>query len=57
MFRPDYESARQHYASMLADAEHARLVRRARKARKARKHDGRSEYAEAGDRRPPAVDF
>ena len=54
MFRPDYESARQHYASMLADAEHARLVRRARKVRK---RDGRSEYAEAGDRRPPAVDF
>lgn len=54
MFRPDYESARQHYASMLADAEHTRLVNRARKVRK---RNGCSEYAEAGDRRPPAVDF
>ena len=48
-----HESARQHNAGLAAEAQRHRL---AVQARKLRKRDGRAEYAEAGDRRPPAVD-
>jgi hypothetical protein len=53
MFQTEHESARQRHAKLVAEAQRHRLVGQARKVRK---RDGRSEYAEAGDQRPPAVD-
>jgi hypothetical protein len=53
MYDINHESARQHNAGLIAEAQRHRL---AAQARKLRKRDGRSEYAEAGDRRPPALD-
>jgi len=53
MYFHEHESARQRSAELVAEAQRHRL---ASQARKVRKRDGRSEYAEAGDRRPPAVD-
>ena len=53
MYYIEHESARQHNAKLADDARRHRLVGQARKVRK---RDGSSEYAEAGDRKPPAVD-
>ena len=53
MFHAQNADVRAHTASIIADAEHGRLVSRARKVRK---RDGRSEHSEAGGPRPPAVD-
>ena len=49
----EHEVAREHNARIVAEAQRHRL---AGQARKLRKRDGSSEYAEAGDHRPPAVD-
>ena len=48
-----HEDTCRHNARILADAQRQLLAGRARKLRK---RDGSSEYAEAGDHRPPAVD-
>jgi hypothetical protein len=53
MFQDQHTSVTQRTASILADVEHGRLVSRVRKLRK---RDGRTEQAEAGGPRPPAVD-
>jgi hypothetical protein len=53
MYEIEHASARQRNAGLIAEAQRHRL---AAQARKLRKRDGRSEYAEAGDHRPPAVD-
>ena len=53
MFHIEHEAARQRSAKLVAEAQRHRLVGQARKLRK---RDGSSEYAEAGDQRPPAAD-
>lgn len=53
MFEVEHSTAHQRIASIIAEAEHGRMVGRARKVRK---RDGRVEQTEAGDRRPPAID-
>jgi hypothetical protein len=53
MFHAQTAHVHAHTATIIADAEHGRMVSRARKVRK---RDGRTEQAEAGAPRPPAVD-
>jgi hypothetical protein len=53
MFEVEHSIVRQRVATIIADAEHGRMVSRARRVRK---RDGRVEHAEAGDHRPPALD-
>jgi hypothetical protein len=53
MYYVQNATVRQHAGSIVAAVEHGRLVSRARKVRK---RDGRSEQAETGGPRPPAVD-